>query len=503
MILALAMGVAMPAAKAQDDLGPPPKAPTKKSALPPPVEDSLDPPAPKQSGASSASKPAKKTIDFPGVDLPDESQPQAPKAAARVKQAPISTMELPAPSTLDAAKESNNASEIPGQIALPITASEKKGVVREPLRPATTPPSVSRNTDVPAALNDAASPTSSVTISAPVAAESTRPKKTAVPKELVSNAAIEENAIPAPGAARRSNQDGPVAESESPQKRRERRSTIEVKKKPAVEKETKDEIIQASAVLPAPKPQDRFELVQPRVPTYDVIHSKSDLLRTDDAVATVYETADEMLNNDGRVIQVGATSPDPVRSTVESYPVKIWKIDGWETFAELARMEYREESLAAALAKYNRSARRAADPLPAGLKVRLPPKWVLERSGTTVARRPAPIKTEFTAPPATSVQAQPGGRGVVASSGRNRPGALVKSNDASPLPSERTPVPDDGKVFVVNEKDMTLYKVAKRVLGDGSKWQRIYDLNRDRLSSSQSELKIGTRLKLPDDSMLR
>lgn len=501
VLLVAAFGLAVGSTRAQDDLGPPPKPPVKAAPVTLPPDDLDAPPVPlKKSAVKEKVDPAKQTIDFPGVDLPSDppqakgkKTPQskvdglsAPKVAPTLKtptDAKKSAPELIAfPSGEEATKKTPSTVEMPPdppkKAATDLLSEEKKAV-----------PSIAE--------------TPNIKLSRPIPAESNRNRKPATlqPVDPPVVAAQQPNEIPAP-AAQKSNE--PIAASDPPHIRHapKMKKTINVEMaKPAEEQEEKSPIVQAAAIVPVPKPQDQYELVQPRLPNYDVVHAKSSRQPDADALRVVYESP-EMLAGDG-VIQAGATMADAPAPAIESYQVRIWKIDGWETFQELARMEYRDEGLAAPLAKYNRSGFRPGDALPAGQKVRLPPKWVLERSGTTVARRPAPIKNDFIAPPATSVQGQPAGSGMVASSGdRSKPGSLVKNGGASPLPKETTP-PEAGRVFVVNEKDMTLYKVAKRILGDGSQWKQIYDLNRDRLSSSQAELKVGTRLRVPEGSMIR
>jgi protein TonB len=454
MTVLLAAGLVMAgSARAQDDLAPPPRPPSKK--LPPPVSSSDDlaiPPASPKKPAPAPAPPKKDTIDFPAAELPSDEPP------APVKR--------PLP-----------AKKIPDRIAMPS--------IDEPAAPKLEPRPPEKK-----------EPAAEVKLSAPITAQSTRPRKLPepLPKEPLPQPLELEKAIPAPAAnAMKPTSSGPLAESLPRHLRNQPKKTIEVEKaKPEVEDA---EIIQAAAVKPEPKPQDRYELISPKLPSYDVVHAKSSPPHNADAIATVYERAGE----EGGIIQVGATTGDG-GAAIESYAVKIWKIDGWETWKELARMEYREESLAATLAKYNRSGHRPSDALPAGQKVRLPPKWVLERSTgvSTVARRPAPIRSEFVAPPATSVQAQPAGSGLVAASDRTK-GTLTKSKGASPLPSEV----EKGPIFVVKEEGLTLYKVAKQALGDGSRWREIHRMNLDRGVSESAPVKVGTRLRLPDGAMMR
>ena len=49
---------------------------------------------------------------------------------------------------------------------------------------------------------------------------------------------------------------------------------------------------------------------------------------------------------------------------------------------------------------------------------------------------------------------------------------------------------------MVQQRD-TLYAIAKRFLGSGSRWQDIYDLNRDVIGTDAKRLVPGQTLKLP------
>jgi hypothetical protein len=447
---ALCLGASM--ARAQDDLAPPPKPGLKKSTVPLPPDDLRIPPAP------TKPKPASSN-DIPGVELPLD-EPPAPLKKRPTEQKTPERIEMP---TVE-----QNASPPKAPV---LEAEERKTENQPPTR---------------------------IELSPPVAAQSQRPRKPVepLPADPPVEVKQESKAIPAPANAGKPRFEELLAQSRPPQERLARRKTIEVeKKKAADEAETKSAVIQAGATEPLPRAENKYELVAPRLPNYDVVQSKSAPNHRADAISTVYETQGE--GGEG-IIQVGASKGEGAAS-IESYAVRIWTIDGWESFGELARMEYRDESLATALAKYNRSGRRPTDALPAGQKVRLPPKSVLERgSGRVVAKRPAPVRTDFAAPPATSVQPMPAGSGMVAASDRSK-GALAKNKGASPLPT----VADEGRVFVVEEKGMTLYTVAKRTLGDGLKWKQIFDINADRVSSSQGELKIGTRLRLPEGTSIR
>jgi nucleoid-associated protein YgaU len=54
----------------------------------------------------------------------------------------------------------------------------------------------------------------------------------------------------------------------------------------------------------------------------------------------------------------------------------------------------------------------------------------------------------------------------------------------------------EGKIYVVEEGD-TLAVIADKVYGDSSKWQTIYDANKDVIGDSPDALSIGMKLKVP------
>jgi nucleoid-associated protein YgaU len=54
----------------------------------------------------------------------------------------------------------------------------------------------------------------------------------------------------------------------------------------------------------------------------------------------------------------------------------------------------------------------------------------------------------------------------------------------------------EGKIYVVEEGD-TLAVIADKVYGDGSKWQQIYEANKDVIGDSPDSLSIGMKLEIP------
>ena len=59
------------------------------------------------------------------------------------------------------------------------------------------------------------------------------------------------------------------------------------------------------------------------------------------------------------------------------------------------------------------------------------------------------------------------------------------------------PAPKEAKVYVVRKND-TLIGIARRFYGDASVYRKIYEMNRDALSSPSAPLYVGQRLRLPE-----
>lgn len=70
-------------------------------------------------------------------------------------------------------------------------------------------------------------------------------------------------------------------------------------------------------------------------------------------------------------------------------------------------------------------------------------------------------------------------------------GKPVKKKPARPSPSKNTP-----KIYVVKSGD-SLYKIAQKVLGKGSRWEEIYEKNKKLIGKNSSDIKAGQRLVMP------
>jgi len=64
-------------------------------------------------------------------------------------------------------------------------------------------------------------------------------------------------------------------------------------------------------------------------------------------------------------------------------------------------------------------------------------------------------------------------------------------------PSARPPEPPRAKVHVVQKND-TLIGVARRFYGDAAMYRKIYEANKDVLTSPNATLRVGMRLRLPE-----
>lgn len=77
-----------------------------------------------------------------------------------------------------------------------------------------------------------------------------------------------------------------------------------------------------------------------------------------------------------------------------------------------------------------------------------------------------------------------------------------KHSEAKPLSSTFEPTPSSGSQsgasdsYVVVKGD-TLWKVAKKTYGDGNKWKKIFDANRNQLPNADA-LRPGMKLKIPN-----
>jgi hypothetical protein len=162
-------------------------------------------------------------------------------------------------------------------------------------------------------------------------------------------------------------------------------------------------------------------------------------------------------------IKAGPPPAAPVKK--DSYD-ELWHDDHGEPYAAISREYYHDPKYAAALEAYNKGRR---DKI-----IRVPPPWVLEEKfPNLVGKDKAP-------------EAKPKDTGL-------------KFEPVSPLPSGRSapPVTETSRPAdeyrVTRESGETVREVAQKVLGDGTAWKKLYDLNPN----------IDPTLPLPAGTILR
>ena len=77
---------------------------------------------------------------------------------------------------------------------------------------------------------------------------------------------------------------------------------------------------------------------------------------------------------------------------------------------------------------------------------------------------------------------------------------LLPAKPAPAAPAAGAPgaaAPAAGKVYIVQKND-TLIGISKRVYGDASMYRKIYEANKDILSSPNATLHVGQKLRLPE-----
>jgi nucleoid-associated protein YgaU len=85
---------------------------------------------------------------------------------------------------------------------------------------------------------------------------------------------------------------------------------------------------------------------------------------------------------------------------------------------------------------------------------------------------------------------------------RLRVGTVLNIPGLSDAPRAQAPAPvmadvDSAHTYRVQSSD-TLVKISRKLYGNSSAWQKIYDLNRDEIGDNPGRLKVGTVLRLPD-----
>jgi len=144
---------------------------------------------------------------------------------------------------------------------------------------------------------------------------------------------------------------------------------------------------------------------------------------------------------------------------------KIYTVQPADTLSAIAREQYGDDRYWRAIVAANPELKNP-DVLTPGQVLKLPPKeQVVSRGSTT--------------PPA----------------GPATPGGTTAGAPGEPRPSGATP-PAAGRATYVVERSDTLISIARNVLGDGSRWREIYELNRERIANP-NHITVGLELRMP------
>jgi len=180
-----------------------------------------------------------------------------------------------------------------------------------------------------------------------------------------------------------------------------------------------------------------------------------------------------------------------------------------DTFWDISRAIYGSGRYAAALAAHNKGVVASPEALRPGMTIETPPLSQLRSTGTIAV---GPRSETF--PETDGAPGFTGGTGSVAGTG---PGtfsepALPETSGGSPafsdsgVPAAR-PVSDVAGIFFSTQgypmyrvgRDDNLTVIAAEHLGRASRWQQVYQMNRDQLQSPD-DLQVGMVLRLPADA---
>lgn len=186
-------------------------------------------------------------------------------------------------------------------------------------------------------------------------------------------------------------------------------------------------------------------------------------------------------------------------STFASQPANpgTYTVQDGDSYWNISKKVYGTAKYFQVLADHNR--RTIADPqkMKTGVAIETPPASVLQRQLKTVRRA---------APTGLAGRIEPSGRADrAASSGSNN---AASSAAESVVVGRRETQPKEPSGILFNQQGYPLYRIGKTDtltsiasdhLGRASRWQQVYNMNRDQLQSPD-KLQIGMLLKLPSDA---
>jgi nucleoid-associated protein YgaU len=171
-----------------------------------------------------------------------------------------------------------------------------------------------------------------------------------------------------------------------------------------------------------------------------------------------------------------------------------YTIKDGDSYWNISKKVYGTAKYFQVLADYNR--RTIADPqkMKAGVAIETPPASILLQRMKTVRR---------TAPTGLAGRVEPSGRAGSASLSASASSAaesvVVSRRETKPAEPSGILFTQQGyPLYRIGETD-TLTSIASDHLGRASRWQQVYNMNRDQLQSPD-KLQIGMLLKLPADA---
>jgi LysM repeat protein len=195
-----------------------------------------------------------------------------------------------------------------------------------------------------------------------------------------------------------------------------------------------------------------------------------------------------------------SASSSPSTSTFDSQPVNAgsYTVQDGDSYWNISKKVYGTTKYFQVLADHNR--RTIADPqkMKAGVAIETPPASILQRKLKTVRRT--------TAPAGLAGRIEPSGRADRSGSAASR--GSVSSAAESVVVSRLPTQPNESAGILFNEQGYPLFRIGKTDtltsiasdhLGRASRWQQVYNMNRDQLQSPD-KLQIGMLLKLPADA---